>query len=88
VQDSLQPKLVSLKRSDGLVEHLLGTARSTALETGSINLFPIDGHTVGLEDGLDALGYLGTDTITGDEGDGVFAAKLGRLEDVGLDSSE
>lgn len=88
VEDTLQSKLVSLKRSDGLAEHLLGAARSTAVDTGGINLLPVDGHAIGLEDGLDALCYFGTDTIAGDEGDGVLAAELGGLEDVGFDGSE
>lgn len=34
------------------------------LHTGDINLFPLDGYIVGLEDGLDRLGDFGTDTVT------------------------
>ena len=84
VQDSLQAELVALERADGLVEEVLGPA-ADALDAGDVNLLPLNGDVVGLEDGLDALGHLGADTITGDEGDGVLATVLGGLEDVGLD---
>ncbi|CAF3535552.1 unnamed protein product [Fusarium graminearum] len=86
VEDTLEAELVALERSDGLAEGILSAAG--ALETGNLDLLPLNGDVVGLEDGLDRLGNLGTDTITGDEGDGVLAAVLGRLEDVGLDGGE
>lgn len=85
VQDTLEAELVAAQGGDGLAEGRLGAA---ALETGDLDLLPLDGDVVGLEDGLDRLGDLGTDTITGDEGDGVLATELGGLEDVGLDGSE
>lgn len=86
VKDTLETELVALKRSDRLAESILGSAG--ALETGDLDLLPLNGDVVGLEDGLDGLGNLGTDTVTGDEGDGVLAAELGGLEDVGLDGGE
>lgn len=86
VEDTLEAELVALEGSDGLAEGILSAAG--ALETGNLDLLPLNGDVVGLEDGLDRLGNLGTDTITGNEGDGVLAAVLGRLEDVGLDGGE
>lgn len=88
VKDTLQSKLVPLKRSDRLAEHLLGTAGGPAVDTGRIDLLPVNGDTVGLEDGLDTLCYFGTDTITRDKGDGVLATELGGLKNIGLDSSK
>lgn len=88
MEDALQAELVPLEGCDGLTEDLLGTARGAAVDAGRIDLLPVDGYVVGLEDGLDALRYLGTDTVAGDEGDGVLAAELGGLEDVGLDGGE
>lgn len=38
----------------------------------------MNGHFQGVEDLLDRVGNFLTDTITGDEGDSVLAAKLGR----------
>jgi hypothetical protein len=86
VKDTLETELVALKRSDRLAESILSSAG--ALETRDLDLLPLNGDVVGLEDGLDGLGNLGTDTVTGDEGDGVLAAELGGLEDVGLDGGE
>jgi hypothetical protein len=71
----------------------------TSLDTGDVDLFPLNGDIVCLEDLLDRLGDLSTDTVTcalfnirsslrrlsrrtRNQGDGVFAAKLGGLEDV------
>ena len=86
VKDTLETELVALERSDRLAESILSAAGT--LKTGNLDLLPLNGDVVGLEDGLDRLGDLGTDTITGDEGDSVLAAELGRLEDVGLDGGE
>lgn len=83
VQNALETQLVTTQRRDGLFEHLLRRLR-TVVQTSNINLLPLDGHVVGLEDGLDTLSNLGADTITGNEGDGVLAAILGRLEYVAL----
>lgn len=86
VEDTLETELVALERSDGLTESILSAAG--ALETGNLDLLPLNGDVVGLEDGLDRLSNLGTDTVTGDEGDSVLAAVLGGLEDVGVDGGE
>jgi hypothetical protein len=86
VEDTLEAELVALEGGDGLTEGGLGA--SAVLDTGDGDLLPLDGYVVGLEDGLDGLGHLATDTVTGDQADGVLAAKLGGLEDVGLDGSE
>lgn len=83
VQDTLQAQLVAAQRRDGLLEHLLCRLRAV-VQTRDIDLLPLDGHVVGLEDGLDTLRNFGTDAVTGDEGDGVLAAVLGGLEDVAL----
>ena len=88
VQDTLEAELVALERLDRLAKGGFGAADANLLDTRDVDLLPLDGHVVGLEQGLDRLGDLGSDTITGDQGDGVFAAKLGRLEDVGLDGSK
>ena len=84
VEDTLEAELVPPQRGNSLLEGLLGAA-GVVLDTGNLNLLPGNGDIVGLEDGLDGLGNLGTDTITGDEGDGVLAAVLGGLEDIGLE---
>lgn len=81
VEDTLETELVALERGDRLSEELLGVL-VTGLDTGDIDLLPLDGDVVGLEDLLDGLGDFGTNTITGDQGDGVLAAKLGGPEDV------
>lgn len=59
-----------------------------SVHASDVDLLPFNGNIVGLEDLLDALGDLGTDTVTGDEGDSVLAAELGGLEDVVRDSRE
>ena len=85
VENALQAQLVPLERSNGLAKGLLGTARGARVHTRDVDLLPVDWDIVGLEDGLDALGDLGTDTVTGDQGDCVLAAELCGLEDVRLD---
>ena len=87
VQDTLETELVALQRGDGLAEKLLGVDVA-GVDTRDIDLLPLDGHVVRLEDLLDRLGNLSTDTVTGDQGDGVLAAELGGLEDVLADGSE
>lgn len=87
VEDTLEAQLVALERRNALAEGLLGS-QGALLDTGDLDLLPLDGHVVGLEDGLDRLGNLSTDTITGDQRHGVLAAELGGLEDVGLDGRE
>jgi hypothetical protein len=86
VKDTLEAELVALEGSDRLAESVLSAAG--ALHTRDLNLLPLNGDVVGLEDSLNGLGNFGTDTVTGDEGDSVLAAILGRLEDVGLDGGE
>ena len=92
VEDTLETELVAAERGDTLTEGRLGAGGSSGIgaggETRNLDLLPVDGDIVGLEDSLDRLGDLSTNTVTGDEGDGVLAAKLGRLEDVGLDGRE
>lgn len=63
VQDTLQTELVTLEGGDGLAEELLGVL-AAVLHAGDIDLLPLNGDIVGLEDGLDRLGNLGTDTVT------------------------
>lgn len=87
VQNALETELVALERSDRLAESVFSAA-SAVNHTRHLDLLPVYGHIVGLEDGLDRLGNLGTNAITGDQGHGVLAAKLGRLEDVGLNRRE
>lgn len=85
VEDTLETELVALEGSNRLSEQLLGVLVAS-LDTGDIDLLPLDGDVVGLEDLLDRLGDFGTDTITRDQSDGVLAAKLGGSEDVLTDS--
>lgn len=85
VQDTLEAELVAAEGGDGLAEEVLGLLGGGGVETRDLDLLPLNGDIVGLEDGLDALGDLGTDTVTRDQRDRVLAAKLGRLEDVRAD---
>lgn len=87
VQDALEAELVALERLDRLAEGGLGAA-GALVDAGHVDLLPLDGDVVGLEERLDRLGDLGTDTVTGDQRHRVLAAILGRLEDVGLDGSK
>lgn len=87
MQDTLEAQLVALQGGDGLAEGGLG-APAILDDARDGDLLPFDGHVVGLEDSLDGLGDLAADAVTGDQGDGVLAAKLGGLEDVGLDGGE
>jgi hypothetical protein len=63
VQDTLQTELVALERGDGLAEELLGVDVAS-LDTGNVDLLPLNGNVVCLEDLLDRLGNLSTDTVT------------------------
>lgn len=51
VEDALEAELVALERGHRLAEGVLGAAG--ALEARHLDLLPLDGHVVGLEDGLD-----------------------------------
>lgn len=84
MQNTLQTQLVAAQRRDSLLEHLLCRLRAV-VQPRDVDLLPLDGHIVGLEDGLDALRDLRADTVARDEGDGVLAPILGGLEDVALD---
>lgn len=63
VEDTLQTELVALEGSQGLAEELLGVL-VTGVNTANIDLLPLNGDVVGLEDGLDRFGDLSTDTVT------------------------
>lgn len=78
VQDALKTNLVALQGSNGLAEELLSVLVA-GLNTGDIDLLPLDWDIVGLEDGLDRLGDLSSDTVTWDEGNSVLRAVLGWL---------
>jgi len=52
VEDTLETELVALERGDGLSEQLLGVLVAS-LDTGDIDLLPLDGDVIGLEDLLD-----------------------------------
>ena len=106
VEDTLETKLVALERCNRLAEELL-RVDVARVDTRDVDLLPLNGHVVRLEDLLDRLGDLSTDTVTctcsishlfllvswaaiartRDQGDGVFAAELGGLEDVLADRS-
>jgi len=83
---TLQSDLVALQRVDGLPEEKLWIGLST-LHTGHINLLPVYGNVVLLEDSLDGLRDFGTDTVTRNQGDSIFASEFRGLEDVRLDGS-
>jgi hypothetical protein len=63
VEDTLETELVALERGDGLAEELLGVDVAR-VDTRDINLLPLNGHIVRLEDLLDRLGDLSTDSVT------------------------
>jgi len=71
VQDALQANLVALQRGNGLAEELLGVLIA-GLDARYIDLLPLDRHIVGFEDGLDGLGDLCSNAITGNERHCVF----------------
>ena len=62
-ENTLETDLVAAQRRNGLPEQLLGmlVARINAAD---VDLLPLNGDIVGLEDGLDRFGNLGTDTVT------------------------
>lgn len=88
VQDALEAQLVALERRHRLAEGVLGATGAHRVDARDLDLLPLDGHIVRLEDGLDRLGHLGADAVAGDQRHRVLAAELGRLEDVGLDRRE
>lgn len=62
-EDTLQTQLVTAQRSNGLLEKLFRVL-VTGVNTANIYLLPLDGNIVGLEDSLDRLSNLGTDSVT------------------------
>jgi hypothetical protein len=63
VKDTLQAQLIPSQGSDRLSEKLFRVL-VTSVDTGNINLLPLDWDIVGLEDRLDSFGNLGTNTVT------------------------
>jgi hypothetical protein len=63
VEDTLETELVALEGSDGLAQKFLGVDVAR-LDTGDVDLLPLNGNVVCLEDLLDRLGDLSTDTVT------------------------
>jgi hypothetical protein len=63
VENTLQTELVALERGEGLLEELLGVLVA-GVDTANIDLLPLDGDVVGLEDGLDRFSDLGTNSVT------------------------
>lgn len=78
VQDALKTDLVALQGSNGLAEELLSVLVA-GLDAGDIDLLPLDWDIVGLEDRLDRLSDLSSNTVTWDEGNSVLRAVLGWL---------
>tara|TARA_R110002003_G_scaffold97_20_gene7909 strand:- start:1360 stop:2286 length:927 start_codon:yes stop_codon:yes gene_type:complete len=63
VQDALETELVALERGNRFAEELLGVDVAS-LDTGNVDLLPLNGNIVCLENLLDRLGDLSTDTVT------------------------
>jgi hypothetical protein len=79
VEDSLEPDLVTLERLHSPLELGLvavGLARDVVL-------FPLDGDVERGKDLLDRVGDFGSDTVSGDEGDGIGTTVLGRDLQIG-----
>lgn len=63
VKDTLETELVALERGNGFAEELLGV-HVTSLDTRDVDLLPLDGNVVCLENLLDRFRDLSTDTVT------------------------
>jgi hypothetical protein len=63
VKDTLETELVALEGSNRLAEELL-RVDAARLDTGDVDLLPLNRNIVRLEDLLDRLGDLSTDTVT------------------------
>jgi hypothetical protein len=63
VEDTLETELVALEGRNRLAEELL-RVDAARLDTGDVDLLPLNRHVVRLEDLLDRLGDLSTDTVT------------------------
>lgn len=59
VKDTLQTNLVALERVDGL-----GDALAAVTNTGNLDLLPVNGNVLSLEDGLDRVSDFSTNTVT------------------------
>lgn len=62
-EDTLKAELVTAKGSDGFLEQLFRVLVA-GVHTGDVDLLPLNGHVVGLEDSLYRFSDLSTDTIT------------------------
>lgn len=62
-EDTLQSYLVSLQRSDRLLEQILRVFGAIS-DSGDVDLLPFDRYVIRLEDRLDGLSNLCADTIT------------------------
>ena len=63
VEDTLETQLVALERGNRLAEELLGV-HVARVDTRDVDLLPLNRHIVRLEDFLDRLGDLSTNTVT------------------------
>jgi len=81
VEDTLETELVALERRNRFAEEFL-RVNVARVNTGDVDLLPLNGNIVRLEDLFDRLGDLSTDTVTRNQSNRVFAAELGGLEDV------
>lgn len=63
VEDALETQLVALERGNGLTQKLFGV-HVARINARDIDLLPLNGDIVCLEDLLDRLGNLSTDTVT------------------------
>lgn len=62
-EDTLQTQLVPAKRCDGFFEQFLRVFVA-CVHTSNVDLLPLNGHIVGLEDSLYRFSNLSTDTVT------------------------
>lgn len=62
-KNTLQTKLVAAKRCNGLLEQLLRVLVA-CVHTSDVDLLPLNGNVVGLENSLHGLSNLSTDTVT------------------------
>jgi hypothetical protein len=81
---TLETYLVALQGGNGFSEQFF-CVLVAAVDTGDIDLFPLNWYIIRSENLLDGLGDFGANTIARDKSDGVLPTKLGRLEDIALD---
>lgn len=75
VEDTLEADLVALQGGDRLAEEFFRVLVAS-LDTGNVDLLPLNGHIVGLEHSLDRLCDLSSNAVTWDEGNCVLRAIL------------